>query len=239
MLGDALYPPRADVAETLAREWALLGRPGTWLDGAERVDIMRAVRDAWDCGLCRQRTAALSPSMVAGAHDAAGTLDSATVDVVHRITTDPGRLTAAWYEREVLGGALPVPRFVEVVAVVAATVLTDTFAIAVGASEPDLPEARAGQATAEVVEGASVHSAWVPTVPPEHATGVTAELYQAALAKTGRVSNVQRALSLVPERQRSWSRYGACTYQHPGLDLTPPQKELLAVTVSSYNDCFY
>ena len=61
--------------------------------GAERVAIAREVRAARRCAFCAERRAALSPTAVSGAHDAATDLRPAIVDAVHRVVTDPGRLS--------------------------------------------------------------------------------------------------------------------------------------------------
>src|SRR5436305_1610110 len=66
---------------------------GTWWTGAERVVIAAESRAAADCGLCRARKGALSPAAVGGEHEAWAGLPALTVDVIHRVRTDAGRLT--------------------------------------------------------------------------------------------------------------------------------------------------
>src|SRR5437867_1979355 len=72
--------------------------PGTWWSGEERHAIAAASRSATECRLCRERKAALSPAAVSGAHDDAGRVPATVVDVVHRIRTDPARLSRSWFE---------------------------------------------------------------------------------------------------------------------------------------------
>ena len=86
------------------RAWERLATPGTWWSGAERVAIAAEVRAARSCGLCRNRKAALSPNAVTGEHARANGLPAAAVDAAHRIASDPGRLTRAWYEKTLAAG---------------------------------------------------------------------------------------------------------------------------------------
>ena len=52
-------PLRDDLVGAHQRAWARLGAPGEWWTGAERVAIAKETRAAMDCGLCRDRRAAL------------------------------------------------------------------------------------------------------------------------------------------------------------------------------------
>lgn len=87
---------RDDMIASQTRAWQSLGAPGTWWTGAERVAIAREVRAARRCAGCADRKAALSPYAVNAAHDAVTDLPPAIVDAVHRIVTDPGRLSRRW-----------------------------------------------------------------------------------------------------------------------------------------------
>ena len=91
-------PIRGDLAAAQARAWERIARPGAWWDGAQRVAIAAETRNAALCGLCRTRKAALSPSIVEGAHDSLGALPDTVVEVVHRVATDPGRLSKTWLD---------------------------------------------------------------------------------------------------------------------------------------------
>src|SRR5207247_11453337 len=90
-------PIRGDLAAAQARASARIARPGAWWDGAQRIAIAAETRNAAVCGLCRARKAALSPSAVTGTHDSLGRLPEAVVEIVHRVCTDPGRLSEPWY----------------------------------------------------------------------------------------------------------------------------------------------
>ena len=94
------FATRDDLTAAHDRAWDRLSCPGTWLDGATRVAIAAEVRQAWGCRLCAERKIALSPFTIVGAHDGLSELPSVWIDVIHRIVSDPGRLTG-WYDRTV------------------------------------------------------------------------------------------------------------------------------------------
>lgn len=81
-------------------------------------------------------------------------------------------------------------------------------------------------------------SPWIRTVAPEQATGRLAKLYEAAIARAGRVFGIVRLMSLDPAvMESSMGLYGAVMFgQGP---LTRAQRELIAVVVSSENECHY
>src|SRR5262245_23209111 len=87
---------RSDIIASQTRAWQSLGAPGTWWTGPERVEIAREVRAARRCAACAERKAALSPYSVLTTHSAAADLGPAVVDAVHRVVTDPGRLSRRW-----------------------------------------------------------------------------------------------------------------------------------------------
>ena len=92
------YPVREDFAASHNRYWKRLAAPGSWLTGTQRVDVAKEVRQAQQCSLCRRRKEALSPYQVDGAHDVVSALPDVMVEVIHRVTTDPGRLTKTWFD---------------------------------------------------------------------------------------------------------------------------------------------
>src|SRR5262249_52478047 len=134
----APLPIRADLAAAHRRARDHLARPGTWWSGAERVALMAEARNAPQCKLCRVRKEALSPAVISGAHDSLGELSDIAVEVVHRIRTDPGRLTRGWFDDVIRAGLSP-EQYVEIVSVVAHTVALDTFARGVGLAGLPLP----------------------------------------------------------------------------------------------------
>src|SRR5262249_26395089 len=111
-------PIRQDLHAAHGALWEHVGAPGTWWSGAERVAIVAESRAAEHCALCRERKAALSPQTVAGQHERSAALPAAAVEVIHRLRTDPGRLSRAWYE-QIRAAGLSEEQYVELVALVA------------------------------------------------------------------------------------------------------------------------
>jgi len=67
--------------------------------------IAAETRRAPYCALCRRRKEALSPAAIAGKHDSLDELPEAVVEVIHRVRTDPGRLSERWF-RDVIATGL-------------------------------------------------------------------------------------------------------------------------------------
>ena len=70
------------------------------------------------------------------------------------------------------------------------------------------------------------------------ATGIVGEEYEAAIERAGKVFNVVKSMSLSPGAMRASMRlYREVMYGES--ELTREQRELLAVVVSTANDCYY
>ena len=80
--------------------------------------------------------------------------------------------------------------------------------------------------------------AHIPYVSTEAAEGLLAELYQSHAGPHGVVDNILRIHSLNPRSMRDHARLYGHLMRGPS-PLTRVQREMLAVTVSSENDCFY
>lgn len=220
--------------------WERLARPGSWWSGAERVAIAAEARAARGCALCRARKAALSPHAVAGRHDGTSLLPEAAVDAAHRIASDPGRLTRAWYEK-LLAEGLSDGQYVELVGVVSTVANLDALHRALGLPSEPLPEARAGDPSRERPPTETI-GAWVPVL--AMSSSEAGALYEGR----PRVPNVARALSLVPDavvqlRELSEAHYlpidEVIDPRARGRKLSRPQMELVAGRVSALNECFY
>ena len=135
---------RDDFAAAHARAWGRIGRPGTWSDGSERVAIAAETRYALSCVLCRRRKEALSPTAIEGHHDSLSALPETVVEVIHRVRTDPGRLSERWF-RGVIAGGLSEEQYVETVSIVAHVVAIDTMARGLGLDLPPLPQPEQGR----------------------------------------------------------------------------------------------
>ena len=236
----APIPIRGDLAAAHGRAWERLGKPGTWWSGEARVAIAAETRRAPSCALCRARKEALSPAAAAGAHDSLGELPAAVVEVVHRVATDPGRLTERWF-RGVLAAGLTAEEYVEAVGVVAHTVAIDTFARGLGLDPLPLPQSRPGSPSRRRPAGAKAGPAWVPWLEPGEAGAD--ELYG-----TSRPPNIMKAMSLVPDEVASFFDLVAHQYQPAAAmrdfsreyrAISHAQIELLAARVSALNRCLY
>jgi hypothetical protein len=235
---------RDDIVASQNRAWRSIAAPGTWWTGAVRVAIAREVRAAQRCSWCAERKAALSPYAVSGAHDAATELPAAVVDAVHRVVTDPGRLSRGWAE-EVVAAGVSDAHLVELVSVVCTVMLIDGFARTIGADAPVLPEPVGGEPSRRRPAEAVDEGFFVPTIP--YAVGARPEL--ALYEPDVFVPNVGRGMSLVPDAVRSaqdlmlahYVQYGqvATGYEPPDRPISRCQIELVASRTSFRNDCFY
>jgi hypothetical protein len=234
---------REDLAAAHRRARDHLAHPGTWWDGRERVAMIAEARHAMDCGLCRRRKEALSPAAVAGTHDSLGELPEIAVEVVHRIRTDPARLTRRCYEDVVQAGLTP-EQYVEIVSVVAHTVALDTFARGIGMSLLPLPRRATGMSTRRRPAGAKLGPAWVPWIEAADLTEAEAGIYP----RSRPPANIHKAMSLVPSEVKSF--FDLCEHHYLGplemrdfgrefRAITHAQIELLAARVSALNRCFY
>ena len=79
---------------------------------------------------------------------------------------------------------------------------------------------------------------WIQSVSPQAATGVVKQVYDAAVARAGKVFHIVRAMSLhPPAMHQSLELYKAIMLGSGAL--TRRQRELLAVVVSQTNRCHY
>ncbi|MCG8589755.1 MAG: hypothetical protein MJE66_10735 [Proteobacteria bacterium] len=236
-------PIRPDIPEAHRVVWERISRAGSWWTGSLRVAIARSARDARGCALCQSRKEALSPQAVAGQHDGETPLSPDVVDVIHRVTTDPGRLSRSWFEGVRAGGLEEGP-YVELLGVVVAVVSMDAFCHALGLPFEPLPEPVAGEPSHYRPANAAREQAFVPMIPARGARGAEADLWQPP-----RTGNVVRALSLVPDAVRDLKTLSAAHYlpmdlvavptANGGRALTRAQIELVAGRVSAINECFY
>ena len=216
--------------------------PGCWWTGAQRIAMAAEARHALGCRLCADRKAALSPASVRGAHDPLGGLPANVVEVVHRVRTDPARLSRSWFDGVIAGG-LSDGEYVEIIGVVALMSGVDSFARALGVEPLPLPEPLPGTPTRHRPASATPGIAWVPMIAPEDASGPEANLYGNLVL----VPNIMRALSLVPDEARAL-RHSSNAHYVPAESIGDPtarrsldrmQIELVAARVSALNQCFY
>ena len=215
--------------------------PGTWWTGAERVAIAEESRRAPRCALCRERRDSVSPG-VPGRHDGPPRLPESVVDTVHRIRTDPPRLSKSWFDGVIAGG-LDAGRYVELVGVTTLTAGLDYFARALGVDPLPFLPALPGEPSRHRPAGAKPETAWVPMIAVADATGPEADVY----GGSDFVPNIVRAMSLVPDEVRALRRATESHYVPVAQIGDPtvrralerPQMELVAARVSALNECFY
>lgn len=206
---------------------AALGQPGDWLTGAQRVDAWAQVRDASTNPLDEARRQAVTPSAVDGSHGATAELGADAVEVVHRIATDPGRLTRSWAEKAM--ATLGEETCTELVGVTAIATVIDTFDRVLGDGLRPLPATVAGEPARVRPDGVGDVGAWVSQ----------------ALEKAR--ANVSRAISLVPGTTVAWRLLVDSHYSRGAQfmslvwdrTLSRPQVELTAARTTALNECFY
>jgi len=224
----APVPVRSDLPEAHTQAWQRLAAPGTWWTGAQRVAIAAEARAAADCGLCRERKASLSSGAAVGRHASVSDLPEAAVEAIHRISSDPGRLSKRWFDALASQG-LGDAAYVELVGVVSTLVSIDAFCRAIGVPPHPVSVPEPGEPTRARPADVADLGAWVAM-------------------RSGGHPNVLRALSLVPAEVANLRELGAVHYV--GIDelvslgaggraLDRGQMELLAGRVYALRECFY
>lgn len=233
---------RPDLTAALDAAWAALGGPGTWWTGAERIAIAAETRHAAGCALCAARRQTLSPYGVAGDHGTLGQLPAPAVEAIHRIKTDAGRLSEAWYQR-VIGEGLGEGAYVELLSVVAIVTAIDTFHRGLGLPPRTLPAARSGAPSRIAPAGAKPGLGWMPMLAPEDRRPEDPDLYRNRIG-----GNVQRAMSLVPAAMiQFWDMFETMYLENPAMRdfgreyraISHAQIEMLAARVAALNQCLY
>ena len=231
------------IVEAHRRAWDRLARPGIWWTGAQRVAIAQELRAAEACQLCADRKQALSAPSVEGEHTTTTDLPAPAIEAIHKIITDPGRLSQPWLD-QLLGDQLTDAAYVELVGLLTTTLSIDDINRGLGLDLEPLPTPQPGDPERRRPTGATDEGSWLPTVPPDQLDPQDAHIY----GDPPRAGNVIRALSLVPPEVSSLADIQGAHYLKSsemrifeGLDrdLSRPQLELVAARVSVVNECFY
>ena len=231
MLYQQSLPVRDNVRHSHQTALGQIASPGTWFNARERVAIISETRAALNCQLCGKRKQALSPYTVAGDHDTATQLEPEIVEVIHRLATDSGRLTSAWFT-DITSRDLTAEMYVEIVGLVATIIVLDSFALGLGC-EPYTPtDLIDGEPSRQHNDQVFDGGAWVPMLDvsqQESDTGLPTH------------PNIGRAMGLVPGANGLFFPVMSSHYSldEMALDIDRPQIELLASRVSSHNQCFY
>lgn len=215
------------IAQALQDATASLVAPGDWLTGEQRRAAASEARDARTNELDAQRRQAISPNAVAGQHAATDTLAAHAVEVVHRVASDPGRLTRTWADDAI--AELGEEGYTELVGIAACTAVIDTFSWALHETETTLAAAQEGAPARQRPDEVGEVGAWV-----SQSTG-------------SGMANVSRSLSLVPVTNAAWVGLVQALYSRGPefLDLqweralSRPQVELVAARTTSELECFY
>ena len=233
---------RGDLLSALGRAWSQLAEPGAWLSGAQRAAVAKETRHAWSCGLCHERKGALSPYTVAGEHDDLGELPDAWSEVVHRVTTDSGRLTRRWVD-EARKSGIAEDEFVGIISIAIIAIAIDAFTAGIGMDAVDLPAAQPGTPIRRHHEPATPGPGWISTTAPENAGPELADHYA-----DEKHFNIKRSLTLVPEETiRFWALVDRLYMEDPRVneldavdrDISRAQIEFLAARCSALLGCFY
>ena len=241
-LTDSGLPIRDDLTAAHAHAWDSMSKAGTWLTAERRVAVAAEVRQAKACAFCQLQKEALTPNSVTGTHTSLGLLTDGEVEAIHRIVTDPGRLSESWY-RSIIAKGVKQEEYIEIAGLVAVTVMADTFAFGIGVEETPLPAPQGGCPSNYQAPGAKKEAAWVPIIEPEDAVESDGALYP-----SNKVGYIHRALSAVPETKRDYWRMAEAHYL-PGASvydfstdaraISRPQIELIAARVSALHQCLY
>ena len=232
---------RDDIAAVLPLVWARIGEPGSWLTAEQRVAIAAETRNAADCDLCERRKEALSPYAVDGEHDHRGELPDTWIEVIHRIISDPGRLTEQWF-RQVSDDGIAAAEYVELVGVVVCVVGIDTYCRGIGMAPAAIPAAKAGAPSPDTPEQLNTTLAWVPTLDADFDGPLQKEFYP------GSTAHIRRALTYVPATARNFWQMANTLYMNGAQmrdfeneyrAISHAQIELVAGRVSAINQCVY
>jgi hypothetical protein len=158
-------------------------------------------------------------------------LPDAIIDFIHRLISDPGRLTRSVFD-QVISSGISQAAYVEVISVVASSVIVDTQHLALGLQPPELPLAIAGEPAGQLNEGAIDAGAWVPI------SDAPADVASSGLPS---VPNIARALGLVPGAVALFFGTFRPHYalENIPLSISQSQAEFVAARVSALNECFY
>lgn len=229
-------PARDGINQARRQAADALRRSGDWLTGDQRREAWDHARSARSNPINVARRAAISPEAVPEQHPAGRTLSAAAVDVIHRVASDPGRLTRTWADRRIaeLGSEV----YTELVGVTAMARTLDGFDEALGRPLLTINDNSGSDGHPDTDTGEPAR------VRPDDVGDVGAWVDQTVGRKR---ANVSRALSLVPKTDSAWrnlvdSHYSrGAEFMNLRWDraLTRVQIEAVAARTTSELDCFY
>lgn len=237
-------PVRTDILQAFRRSWRHIATAGSAWSGPARVAIASECRAAWECELCAERKNALSPNSVKAKHEGSECLPAVAIEAIHRITTDPGRLTENWFT-DLLADGLTDSQYVEIIGIVSTVTSIDTFCCALGLPLERLPEPQLGDPSRYRPERLKTGGSWLPMLMETDLASPEQDLY----GGSKRGANVLRCMSLVPNEVRNLLQISGAMYLSDrdvpnfratgGRAISRDQMELLSSRVSMINECFY
>jgi hypothetical protein len=233
---------REDLYNAIGVAHSQLGKSGDWILGTDRTKIMAEVRNAQVCKLCFNSKNAMSPYSITGDHDTLTNLPNSWINIIHRVTTDSGRLSKRWFLESVTSG-LSEYEFIEIVSVCVQTIAIDIFALGIGAQIPPLPKGYSSAPGREITSGAKIGPGWISTVDPKDADAELSDFY-------GNDNHfyIRRSMTLLPkETIRLWALLDNLYLEDPriheleGKDrgISRGQMEFLAARASALLGCLY
>jgi len=205
----------------------------SFLDGETRRALVLEARAARKCDLCARRLDALSATSVEGSHDTVTDLAWGFVELAHKVVTDSGRLSQAWFE-SVLAAGVTREQYVEAAGLIGSSTIADTFAVALTGEPAVLRASQDGAPSGISNEQLVDVGAYVGLMDHEHPHPKFA----------GRAApNICRALALVPSAiDEFWDLF--MPHYQPmaeadGHKVGRSQIEFVAARTSALNECFY
>ena len=116
-------------ADGHSRYWNTLANPGNWFTGHQRVEMAREVRSA--TVKFAMRGSSLVTRDGRGSHSTCTSLPESVIEIVHRVATDPNRLTRKWFDDLIASGLTP-EAYIEVLGVTIHVFMIDEFCRAIG-----------------------------------------------------------------------------------------------------------
>jgi hypothetical protein len=208
------------VAASHRSVWDQIGHSGTWWSPEQMLAIAARARAVF-----RVR---LQPPWARHVDRADDGLSDDAVIAIDGIASNPGSIDGEWASARI--SELGDGPYVELIGVVATTVMVDMFADCAGVDLAPLPGPALdpGRPTQTRPDGLGDIGAHVPMIDPFD------------------FANVARALSLVPSANMLFRTTVGPMYSAPGMSnlvwntpLQRPQVELVASRVASMNECFY
>ena len=236
------YHIREDLVNVHKEAWASLAGPGTWLTGAQRIAIVKGIREVLKGSKCAETQEALSPESVSIPNLNDGQLSNAQVELILRVVCDPGRLTKSW-AKKILSFGMSEEEYIEIIGIIATVMILDTCTFGLGLPNTDPPAPKPGDPNRYKPPGSKVKAAWLPLVEPEDAVDADGPMYPSP-----KIGYITRGLSGVPQSLRDYWKVADSHYL-PSKNVREfdqsiraidrQQIELIAAKVSALHQCAY